>query len=232
MESDGDIQRQAANIRAHEMNITNSAAVTVVVLVFYVGVRYCMKLFRGEIAPRIATWLIFEVGVGMSLASYLAGHDHSLTKAALNAADCIQVTVILLALLVQQRGGRIQFTRYERLSLWISGLAAAAWMFTKTGWIGFVGFQTVMSIAYLPTLESLWRWKTGVPPEPIEKWGINVLIAFLGLAVDLTGRRDYVAMVYPVRALALCILVVILILRWQHKSKADLGKHADLEAVV
>ena len=200
--------------------MTNFAAITVVVLVFYVGIRYCMKLLRGEIAPRIATWLIFEVGVAMSLASYLAGTNHSLTKAALNAADCIQVTVILFALLIGHKGRRFRFTRSERLSLWLSGVATAAWLFTKTGSVGFVGFQAVMSVAYLPTLESLWRWKPGGPPEPMEKWGINIIIALAGLLVDVTGRHDYLAMVYPLRALILCVLVVVLILRWRKKSRS------------
>lgn len=202
--------------------MTNLAAITVVVLVFYVGIRYCIKLFRGEIAPRIATWLIFEVGVAMSLASYLTGTDHTVTKAALNAADCIQVTVICLALLVGQKGGRIQFTSYEHFSLWLAGIATVVWLLTKTGWIGFVGFQVVMSVAYIPTLESLWRWKPGVPPEPMEKWGINIIIALVGLVVDITGRRDYLAMVYPLRALILCVLVVVLIVRWNQKS----GSHS------
>jgi hypothetical protein len=67
------------------MNVSTFAAITVVLLVFYVGARYCIKLIRKEISPRIATWLIFEIGVVMSLASYLAGNDHSLIKAALNA---------------------------------------------------------------------------------------------------------------------------------------------------
>jgi hypothetical protein len=44
------------------MNVTTLAAITVVCLVFYVGARYCMKLFRKEILPRITTWIIFEVG--------------------------------------------------------------------------------------------------------------------------------------------------------------------------
>jgi uncharacterized membrane protein YkvI len=202
------------------MNITNVAAIAVVSLVFYVGARYCVKFLRGEIAPRIATWLIFEIGVAMSLASYLAGTDHSLTKAALNAADCIQVTVILVALLIGRRGRRIDFTRNELISLWVSAAAAAGWATTKTGWVGFLGFQTVMSIAYLPTVESLWRWSPGPSPEPMEKWGINVLIALIGLVVDISGRRDYLAMVYPLRALILCILVVALIFRWKQKSKA------------
>jgi hypothetical protein len=96
----------------------------------------------------------------MSLASYLAGNDHSLTKATLDTADCNQVTVILLALLIGQKGNKILFTRSERVSLWISGLAAAAWMLTRTGWIGFIGIQAIMSIAYLPTIESLLHCKS------------------------------------------------------------------------
>ncbi|SRR5216683_3139275 len=206
------------------MNISNVAAVTVVLLVFYVGIRYCIKLLRKEISPRVTTWLIFEIGVVMSLASYLAGHDRSLIKAALNAADCVQVTVILVTLLIEQRGRKTQFTRNELVSLWISGIAAAAWIITKTGWIGFIGFQSVMSIAYLPTVESLWRWKPGASPEPMEKWAINVFIAFIGLVVDITGRHDYLAMVYPLRALILCVLVVVLINRWGQKSKANIGQ--------
>lgn len=201
------------------MSLSTWAAMTVVVLDFYVGARYCTKLLHKEIAPRIATWLIFELGVVMSLASYLSGKDHSLTKAALNAADCFQVTVILLTIAIEQRGRRIAFTRNEVVALGIAGMAATAWMVTGTGWIGFVGFQLVMSIAYLPTAESLWRWKAGPSPEPMEKWGINVLIALIGVSVDLTGKHDYLAMVYPLRALFLCLVVVTLITRWKQKSR-------------
>jgi len=206
------------------VNITNLAAITVVALVFYVGTLYCVRFLRKEISPRIATWLIFEVGVAMSLASYLAGSDHSLTKAALNVADCLQVTVILLVLFFGRELQKIEFTRNEYLSLCVSGVAAAAWMLTKAGWIGFVGFQTVMCIAYLPTLESLWNWKSGSPPEPMDKWIINILITVFGLVVDLSGKRDYLAMIYPLRALFLCTAVVALILRWEQKNKAALAR--------
>ena len=123
------------------MNITNLAAITVVALVFYVGFRYCQQFLRREISPRIATWLIFEIGVAMSLASYLAGHDHSLTKAALNVADCFQVTVLLLVLLFGHGSPGLDFTSKERFSLWVSLIAAAAWMLTRAGWVGFIGFQ-------------------------------------------------------------------------------------------
>lgn len=49
----------------------------------------------------------------MSLATYLAVNDHSLIKAVLNVADGLQVTVILLTLLIEQRGRKIHFTQNE-----------------------------------------------------------------------------------------------------------------------
>jgi len=59
-------------------------------------------------------------------------------------------------------------------------------------------------------------WNT---TQPQDKWIINVLITLIGLVVDLSGKRDYLAMIYPLRALILCTLVVALIFRWQQKNK-------------
>lgn len=200
------------------MNITNTAALVVVALVLYVGAIYCVRFLRGEIAPRLATWLIFEIGVAMSLASYLSGEDRSLVKAALNVADCFQVTIILLVLFFGRGRRRIVLTSYERLSLCIAAFAGAAWVLTKSYWIAFIGFQIVMTVAYLPTIESLWRWKSEAPPEPLDKWILNVVITLIAVLVDLSGKRDFLAMIYPLRALMLCGVVVALILRWRRKN--------------
>ena len=95
-----------------------------------------------------------------------------------------------------------------------------AWVITKTAWIGFVGFQVVMTLAYLPTIESMWRWRPGRSPEPVEAWGLNAVAALIGVVMDVTGRHDYVAMLYPLRACLLCLMIVVLVLRWERKSRA------------
>ena len=193
------------------------AASVVALLDLWVGARYCAKLIRKETSPRIATWLIFEIGVVMSLAAYFASHDHSIVKAALNLTDGIVVTVILAALFIEQRGAKVLFTRNEQLCLAISSITLAAWAITKTAWIGVAGFQVVMSVAYFPTIESVWQLQPGRSPEPVETWGINAVAALIGVAIDVTGRHDYVAMLYPLRAFLLCTTIVVLVVRRERK---------------
>ena len=198
------------------------AASVVALLDIWVGARYCAKLIRRETFPRIATWLIFEIGVVMSLAAYFASHDHSIVKAALNVTDGVVVTVILAALLVEQRGGRLRFTRNEQLCLVISCITLVVWAITKTAWIGFAGFQVVMSVAYFPTIESVWQWRRHIgSPEPAETWSINAVAALIGVGIDVTGSHDYIAMLYPLRAFILCTTIVVLVLRGERKNRAN-----------
>lgn len=202
------------------MPTQNWLAIVVVALDVFVGAYYCTKLIRKETHPRIATWLIFEIGVLMSLAAYFTSRDHSIVKAALNVTDAVVVTTILTALLFIERHRGIRFTRNEQLCLLISCISLVAWAITKTAWIAVAGFQIVMSVAYIPTIENLWRWKPGRPPEPIWSWSINALAALIGVLIDLTGaRHDYLAMLYPLRAFTLCLVVVALLVRWEQKNK-------------
>ena len=202
-----------------EVTASICAAGVVALLDVGVGARYCVKLIRKEAHPRIATWLIFELGVIMSLAAYFASHDPSVVKAALNLTDGVVVTAIVAALFFEQRGERIRFTRNERVCLLIAGITMVAWAITKTAWIGFAGFQVVMTIAYLPTIESMWQWRPGRSPEPVETWSINAVAALIGVAIDVTGSHDYVAMLYPLRAFLLCVTIVVLVVRWERKSR-------------
>ena len=49
-----------------------------------------------------------------------------------------------------------------------------------------------------------------------------MLIAIIGIVPAFTGHPDYLAMIYPLRALVLCVFVVALIVRWMLRSKGKL----------
>jgi uncharacterized membrane protein YkvI len=78
-----------------------------------------------------------------------------------------------------------------------------------------------MVVAYFPTIESVWRWKLGRSPEPVETWSITAVAALIGVVIDVTGSRDYLAMLYPLRAFVLCVIIVVLVRRWERKNKTD-----------
>ena len=132
------------------------------------------------------------------------------------------VAVMLASPIIDQSRHLAGVIAFLQLLLLIAGITMVAWMITKTAWIGFVGFQVVMTLAYLPTIESMWRWRPGRSPEPIEAWGLNAVAALIGVVLDVTGRHDYVAMLYPLRACLLCLMIVVLAVRWERKSRAAL----------
>lgn len=200
------------------MTASICAASVVALLDLCVGARYCAKIIGGRSSPRIATWLIFEIGVLMSLVTYFASQDHSAVKAALNLTDALVVTVVIVALLMKAQGVKVRFTKNERMCLLIALITMVAWAITKTAWVGFLGFQVVMTVAYVPTIESMWYVRQGPAPEPVETWSINAVAALIGVALDLTGSRDYVAMLYPLRAFLLCMMIVGLVMRWRRKQ--------------
>jgi hypothetical protein len=202
------------------VTVSICAAIVSALLDLGVGAVYCAKVLRKEARPRITTWIIFEIGVGMSLTAYFSSQDHSALKAVLNLADAVIVTAILAGLLIEGRSKRIVFTANERLCLLTSCITLAVWGVTKTAWIGVAGFQLVMVLAYIPTIENLWRWHTGRAPEPVETWSMNAVAALMGVIVDVTGgRRDYLAMLYPLRAFLFCVIVVALIQRWKYRDR-------------
>ena len=157
------------------------AALVTASIVVWVGVRYCTKVIRRQINATVTTWIIFEIGVVMSLATYFTSHNHSIVKAINNTSDGFVVTAVLATLLIKGRGKKITFSDNEKLCLKIAIASLVMWALTRTSWIGFAGFQVVMIVAYFPMFENLWRWEPGNPPEPADMWSITALVSAIGV---------------------------------------------------
>jgi len=68
----------------------------------------------------------------------------------------------------------------------------------------------------------MWQWRRDTAsPEPVETWSINAVAALIGVVIDVTGGHDYLAMLYPLRAFILCMIIVVLVRRWERKTRAS-----------
>lgn len=175
-----------------------------------------MKIVYNKVGT-ITTWMIFELGAGMSLITYFTGKQHSIVSSITNVTDGFFITFILVTLFVKRRGEKIVFSANEKWCLKIAIAALIVWAITRTSWVGVAGFQIVMIVAYGPTFERIRRWEEPGAPEPSETWGVNVVAAILGVVIAV-ANQDYVAMLYPLRAVVLCTVVIVLIERCKKRN--------------
>ena len=185
-------------------------------LIAWMGVRYCMKIVHDGVGT-ITTWIIFEVGSTISLVTYFTGKQHSIVSSITNVADGVFIALILGTLYAKHRGETIVFSKNEKRCLRIAAGALVVWAITRTSWVGVAGFQVVMIVAYFPTFERIQRWERAGAPEPVETWSVNALVAIMGVVIAI-ARNDYVAMLYPMRAVVLCAVVVTLIVRCKRRN--------------
>ncbi len=187
-------------------------------LTVWMSVRYCKMIRDGTAEPRLTTWIIFEIGVVMSLVAYCTSREHNLVENINNVADSVTVTAILVTLLIKHRqGGGIHFNNREWWALRVAMAAFVLWALIRVPWVGVAGFQFVMIVAYLPMLDRLWpeRKKS---PEPFGNWAMSATASAIACCTALiSGNR--LAVIYPLRSALFCIFVLWLIKRIEHKSK-------------
>ena len=120
--------------------LSSAAAMISASLIMFMGAAYCLKIVRGKAHPPISTWIIFEIGVLMSLATYLSAPAHDLVRNVANTADCFAVTLILGTLVVKNRKEGVRFHVSDWICLAISAVTFVAWLKVHIPLVGVGGF--------------------------------------------------------------------------------------------
>ncbi len=198
--------------------VPSLAAMASASLILFMGGAYCLKIVHGKAHPPIATWIIFEIGVIMSLVTYLSAPYHDLVRNIANTTDCLAVTFILGTLITKNRKEGVRFHPNEWICLAVSVATFAVWLKVHMPLVGVMGFQVVMTVAYYPTYHRLWNWKRSGTPEPPSIWTAEMAAAILGIYVAASGR-DLLATLYPIRAMLMCFTVLVFIWRLKRKQR-------------
>src|SRR3989344_1847954 len=142
-------------------------ACVVALLMGAMGARCCWLIVAGGVQPALATWLIFEVAVVLSLTSYFATNDSDWVSNIANTVDSVTVTAILGTLILFGDGREWQFGRVEIGCLVAAGGIVVFWRVSRNAMAANLAIQTIMVAAYVPTLVRLWH-----SPENTESFGV------------------------------------------------------------
>jgi hypothetical protein len=202
----------------------NAIAIVFVAVAIFANGRYCWKTLTHRIAPRLATWLIFFVASGLSLASYLAHADARTSFAANigNRTDVVSLLVIIAAILFSARyePERRRLKRFDWWCLAGAVLIVTLWVATGSSVSANLLLQVLMCVGYFPTLQHLFVEKRNT--EPFDVWGVSLGLAALALIPSIIAW-DALAIVYAGRA-TLSVMVTLAVMWHFHRREVFLNK--------
>ena len=168
----------------------------------FILIRYIYLLYHKKISPSLAMWTFFSLAVGISLFTYFAEGEHSISDNMLNFTDLIMVVSVSIAIVIWGDHS----TRFNRFD--IGCLAAvvgiiAFWGISNNHIITNYSVQSIMVISYFPVLGRMTRQKKNT--EAFSVW-IMMLVA---AGISLFASKGWLASVYAIRAV-LCTGVLLL----------------------
>ncbi len=195
-------------------------AIAATVLTLWMGGRYSYFVIRKQVRPTLTTWLIFETGIVLSLASYFSSKQPDPVSNIANVVDFVDVLMIILAITIFGKPGAWKFESYEQACLWIAGVGLVIWAVSGRPFISNLAFQSVMVVAYGPLWKKLRHAKEN--PESLGCWTIACVAASLAFVTGYLSADKW-GMIYTARATACTLITIVLIIRVKRRSAAYTG---------
>ena len=172
---------------------------------------YCYQSATGTITPTLATWVVFEVGSLLSLATYLRYNrkKHQLVSNVANFADPVVVAVVLAFVATAPRVDA-KFRFWNFICLGIALAAAAVWRITRSDIEANIVSQFVMIVGYAPTVLGMIRERRNAESFPM--WIAGLAIALL-LLIPPVRHRNWLGVLYIGRA-AVCIVILLAVMTY------------------
>ncbi|MBN2094317.1 MAG: hypothetical protein JW740_03060 [Candidatus Zambryskibacteria bacterium] len=176
--------------------------VTFMMIVF--GSLYAYQVRKREINPALSTWIIFLLGTGLSLTTYIIAEKHDLRSGILNMTDTMAVIIALVAIILY--GNRnMRFRPFERW--YLCGVAAivAYGLWSGDAWGSNIFTQVLIAIGYLPTIQKLLTEKRNT--ESFTAWGCNNIASLIALYPAIVNGNS-LAVMYASRSFVLTLSTI------------------------
>ena len=167
---------------------------------------YCHQAMAGVVEPTLATWMVFEVGSLLSLASYRKYDrgEHPLISNIANYMDPVIVAIVMVFVALSPKVDA-HFRFWNFVCFAIAILAIVVWRATHSEVKANVVSQFVMGAGYVPMVLHLVRERRNT--ESFVMWTAGLAIALL-LLISPIRRRNRLGILYIGRAAA-CVAAML-----------------------
>lgn len=185
--------------------------IIVSVINLFILSRYIYLLYHKKTSPSLAMWAFFSLAVGISLFTYFAESNHSISDNILNFTDLILVVSVSVAILIWGDNS----TRFNRFD--VGCLVAVIgiivfWLISNNHIITNYAVQSIMVISYFPVLGRMINQKKNT--EAFSVW-IMMLVA---AGISLFASNGWLASVYAIRAVLCTGALLLLMVRIEMKK--------------
>ena len=180
--------------------------ITVSVINVLILARYIYLLYHKRISPSLAMWTFFSLAVGISLLTYFAEGNYSISDNILNFTDLILVVSVAVSILIWGDPST-RFNRFDLGCLATVGGIILFWILSDNHVITNYSVQSIMVISYFPVLGRMTHQEKNT--EAFSVW-IGMLLA---AGISLFASKGWLASVYATRALVCTGTLLILMLR-------------------
>ena len=116
--------------------------------------RYVYLLYHKKISPSLAMWTFFTLTVGISLFTYFAEGDYSISDNMLNFTDLILATGVSVAILIWGDTST-RFNRFDAGCLLAVLVIIAFWSVSNNHIVTNYSVQVILVISYFPVIRRM-----------------------------------------------------------------------------
>ncbi len=168
--------------------------------------RYVYLLYHKKISPSLAMWTFFTLTVGISLFTYFAEGDYSISDNMLNFTDLILATGVSVAILIWGDTST-RFNRFDAGCLLAVLVIIAFWSVSNNHIVTNYSVQVILVISYFPVIRRMMHQNKNT--EDFSVW----IALLLAAPISLLANKGLLASVYAIRAFLCTGTLLLLMLR-------------------
>lgn len=173
------------------------ALIVATLLVVFVG-RYSYQIYKKDISPTLSTWILFFVGVGLSLVTYLLNEDFDVISGVNNTVD-ILVVIVVIASIWRWGDKAIRFRPWEKYYLGAAGLIVLYATITGDLFNSNLIAQFLIVVGAVPTIHRMIAERRNT--ESFTAWGLVWVAHAVGLVPSFAEGGNILSVTYVIRGL-------------------------------